>query len=116
MERYWTAARDKVRREGRCRVCGTTYGLQFAHTIGRKHDQCVELEDGSWAVFVDPDDGIPLCAEDHSAYDRRQLTILPVLTHDEQAAAVAHVGIERALHRLTGQRMAPVSIALQARS
>ena len=115
LERYWSDARVKVDREGRCRLCPEVYGLQFAHTIARTHDERVELEDGSIAIYVDPDDGVPLCPQCHADYDARRVSVLEVLTHDEQAAAVAHVGIVRAMHRLTGQRDVPVALPLPAR-
>lgn len=103
-ERYWDAAREKVEREGRCRACGTQFMLQFAHTVGRAHDQVVDLEDGSRILYVDPLDGIPLCIDCHAKYDQRKLSILEHLNEAEQARAVEHLGILRALHRLTGQR------------
>lgn len=97
-----------MRREGRCRLCPEVYGLQAAHTLARKYDEAVELEDGTWAIFVDPDDVIPLCVSCHHDYDLRRVSILEVVSHREQAAAVAHVGIIRALQRLSSQRVAPV--------
>jgi hypothetical protein len=113
MERYWDGALEKIRREGACRVCRTTFFLQAAHTVGRKHDEVVECEDGTRARFVDPLDVIPLCEACHRAYDARELSILEHLSYDEQAAAVEHLGIVRALHRLSGQRdyAAPLRIA-----
>lgn len=110
IDRWWTGALEKVRREGRCRLCPEVYGLQFAHTVARKYDEAVELEDGTYAIFVDPDDGIPLCASCHMDYDMRRVSILEVLSLREQAAAVEHVGIVRALHRLSGQRINPQRI------
>lgn len=88
--------------------------MQAAHTIARKHDEAVELEDGTWAIFVDPDDVIPLCVQCHYDYDHRKVSILEVLSYREQAAAVAHVGIVRALHRLSGTRMTTNAPALEA--
>lgn len=112
IERYWDGALEKIRREGRCRLCPEVYGLQAAHTIARKHDEAVELEDGTLARFVDPDDVIPLCAKCHLDYDARRVNILPVLTPREQSAAVAHIGIVRAYVRFTGQRDSlPESVA-----
>jgi hypothetical protein len=105
IERVWDGALEKVRREGRCRLCPEVYGLMAAHTLARKYDEAVELEDGSWAIFVDPDDVIALCPACHADYDARRVSVLEVLSYREQAAAVAHVGIVRALHRLSGQRM-----------
>jgi hypothetical protein len=109
VERVWIGALEKVRREGRCRLCPEVYGLQAAHTLARKYDEAYELEDGSFAIFVDPDDVIPLCAQCHHDYDMRRVSILEVLTLPEQAAAVAHVGILRALHRLSAQRITPTA-------
>jgi hypothetical protein len=80
------------------------YDLQAAHTVARKYDEAVELEDGTWAIFVDPDDVIPLCVQCHYDYDHRKVSVLPVLTLREQAAAVAHLGVVRALDRLTGSK------------
>lgn len=114
MIRYWDGALEKVRREGRCRLCPEVYDLQAAHTIGRKHDELVECEDGTVAIFVDPDDIVPLCVACHYAYDHRKVSLLEVLTHDEQAAAVSHIGIMRALQRLTGQRMIPHCLPVNA--
>lgn len=111
VERWWGDARAKVEREGRCRLCPEVAGLQFAHTIARTHDQRVELEDGSIAIYVDPDDGVPLCRQCHYDYDMRRVSLLEVLTLNEQAAAVAHVGILRALHRLSGHRYVPILLA-----
>lgn len=96
---------EKIRREGRCRLCPEVYDLEAAHTVARKHDDVFELEDGTLAIFVDPDDVIPLCRACHAEYDARRVSILEVLSLREQAAAVAHLGVVRALHRLTGQRM-----------
>lgn len=98
---------EKVRREGRCRLCPEVYKLQAAHTLARKHDEAVELEDGTWAIFVDPDDVIPLCPSCHHDYDMRRVSVLEVLTLQEQAAAVAHIGIVRAMQRLSAERAVP---------
>lgn len=99
-QRYWDDAVAKVQREGRCRVCGSRSGVEFAHTVGRKYDARVELDDGSVVIYVDPDDGVPLCREHHFAYDRHELSVLEYLSLEEQAAAVLHVGVVRALRRL----------------
>jgi hypothetical protein len=47
---------------------------------------------------------IPLCRDAHRAFDAHRLDILPLLTHEEQAHAVSHLGIVAAYHRLTGRR------------
>ena len=92
MRRDWKAARAKCDHEEVCRVCGQ-YGVEAAHTIGRSHDP----PNGK----VRPEDICPLCPEHHRQYDARQLDILAYLSYEEQAAAVEHVGILRALRRLT---------------
>lgn len=78
--------------EGACRVCKRRGRVEAAHTIGRKHDD----KSGK----VNPLDIVPLCSPCHRDYDARRISILAVMTYDEQAAAVAHVGIVRALKRL----------------
>lgn len=93
MRRDWTAARLKVDREGRCRVCKAPGRVEAAHTIGRKYDP----KDGKVRAV----DCVGLCTHCHRAYDDRRLSILEHLTYEEQAAAVEHVGILRALKRLS---------------
>lgn len=93
--RDWLIARMKVEEERDCRVCDSRERVEAAHTIGRKHDGPV----------VDPADIVPLCQRCHMAYDAHELDLLPYLSHAEQAAAVAHVGIVSATRRLTGSRI-----------
>ena len=101
--RNWTHARDKVLREGVCRVptCEAT-NLDAAHIIGRTHDYTVPLrvtfDEEVWAPGkVWPYRIIPLCSEHHRLQHAGQLDILPLLTIEEQAQAVADAGgIERA--------------------
>ena len=97
--RDWTAARDKVEREGVCRVCGTgSLKLDAAHVIPRS---------------LNPTDGAmleesitPMCRSCHSSYDLHELDLLPYLTIEEQAAAVhAAQGIARAYQLITGDRL-----------
>lgn len=91
--RDWKAARGKCDDEGECRVC-QRYGVEAAHTIGRVHDPA----NGKVRAV----DIVPLCPEHHRLYDGRKFDLLPYLTYEEQAAAVEHVGIVRALRRLSG--------------
>lgn len=49
----------------------------------------------------------PLPRRLHDLYDEKKLDLLPVLTLDEQAHAVKHVGILGALKRLTGETYVP---------
>lgn len=102
-KRYWLAALNKTQAEGRCRCCGARDNVQAAHIIGRSYDEEFELEDGTRWLFVDPEEIVPLCVTCHADYDQRRLNILPVLTLVEQAAAVRLIGMERALHRVSGQ-------------
>jgi 5-methylcytosine-specific restriction endonuclease McrA len=94
--RDWTQARAKVDREAQCRVCGDGRDLQAAHTIGRTYDP---IHGKVQAIDI-----VPLCPGCHRQYDGRTLNLLPYLSHDEQAAAVGHVGIISALRRLTNER------------
>ena len=96
--RDWKAARAKVDDEGECRVCRTGIGLEAAHVIGRSYDPPTGK--------VRPVDIVPLCGPCHRNYDARSLDLLPYLTHEEQAAAVEHVGIIGALRRTGGRQAA----------
>jgi len=111
VKRDWSEAEAKKQREGRCRVCGKQTTLQSAHTVGREHDgstiESLSVIDPDHPDAPDPGtlvrarDIVPLCRDHHTAYDARQLDLLPHLSYDEQAAAVEHLGIVRALKRLT---------------
>jgi hypothetical protein len=95
MRRDWSFARQKVEQEGRCRLahdfeCGGP--LAAAHVIERGRDD---------DMIVDPVDIIPLCTQHHALYDARRVSILHVLSLEEQAAAVCKLGIYRALRRVT---------------
>ena len=92
MRRDWSAARAKCEREGRCRLCRRPGAVEAAHTIGRKNDDK--------SGVVRPVDIIPLCRSCHQGFDARKLSVLAVMDYEEQAAAVGHVGILRALRRL----------------
>lgn len=114
--RDWTDARAKVDHAGRCRVCGLDVdqlaaigrSLEAAHTIGRTHDE-PRPEVSESVLWVNPDHVVELCgpatstATCHAAYDGHRLDLLPLLTTDEQAAAVRSAGtIAAAVRRLTG--------------
>lgn len=101
MKRDWTDAEAKKRAEGKCRYCGATGVVQSAHVIGREHDEPRWIDQPD-VLYVHPDDVVPLCREHHDLYDARQLDILSVLTRAEQARAVLHVGLMRALKRICG--------------
>ena len=98
------AARQKLEREGMCRVCGDQNldHLDCAHTWDRSL--------GS-SGFDTPELCVPLCSKIkggtgcHDRYDARRLDLLPHLSLDEQVALVrAAGGIERARNRAIGQR------------
>jgi hypothetical protein len=110
VKRDWISARAKVEQEGGCRVCGTNRRVEAAHIIGREHDRdsrngLVANRDPE-AYFVRPDRIVPLCgpATDsttcHGKYDAHRLDLLPYLTREEEAQAVADVGLENARMRL----------------
>ena len=99
------AAREKVDNDPRgCLGCGERRPskLDAAHVIDRS------LFPGQG--FDEPDGVVPLCsrikggAGCHDAYDAHRLDILPSLTLDEQAAAVAKVGMRAAFVRTTATR------------
>ena len=78
------AAREKVEREGRCRVCHGTRGLEAAHLWRRSQGA---------SGFDNPDEIVPLCnalrgAGCHEAFDAGSLDLLGLLTVDEELAAV----------------------------
>ncbi len=108
LRRDWSAARAKLEREGKCRVCGTTRDLQCSHTIGRKYqDVPVVGPRGGKVWLVKEDAVVPLCGPTpqgcHGKYDRRELDLLPYLSVEEQVYAVECAGgIVRAFRRLTG--------------
>lgn len=96
------AAREKVEREGGCRVCGAPADVcDAAHTWNRGQ---------GGAGFDDPDAVVPLCSRIkggdgcHDDYDAHRLDLLPYLTADEQVALVRYAGsIERARDRAIGR-------------
>lgn len=100
--RDWKEARAKVDREGCCRVCQSPVDVQAAHVIGRRNDECVVGPRGGSRRLVRAVDVVPLCPRHHDAYDRRELDLLPYLTWEEQAAAVASCGLAGAVRRICG--------------
>ena len=75
-----------------CRLHGLACGpTDAAHIVDRSLGGC---DDAACTI--------PLCRTAHEAYDAHELDILPLLTYDEQAHAVGHLGILRALERITG--------------
>lgn len=100
----WTQARAKVCAEARCRVCRRTDAdlagvehLEAAHTIGRAHD----ASEGRVRAV----DTVPLCTMCHRGYDSRLVSIVGYLSPAEEAAAVEHVRLERALRRLSSGKL-----------
>lgn len=95
LRRDFQFARAKVDAEGACRLHGegSCQGpLAAAHVVERSRDD---------DLIVDPMDIVPLCTLHHQLYDARRVSILHVLTLEEQAAAVRKLGIYRALRRVT---------------
>lgn len=109
MKRDYSLAREKVDGESRCRVCAipnSVKPVEAAHLIARARVR-PGLEHGEH-----PDNIVPLCGGPngcHSAYDLRQLDVLPFIDRHEQAKAVELAGgILSALERLTNTKWAPV--------
>lgn len=90
--RDWTLCREKVEREGSCRNCGDTQGLQAAHTIRR-----------SQGGGQSEDSVIPLCVHCHAMEHAGALDLLPLLTRAEELEAVRVVGLSRAYRMLGGE-------------
>lgn len=111
IRRRWDKARAKVEQEGVCRACGSPYGLEAAHVVGRVHDAKPPLR-GDWKSTnsrsapyeVAPDRVIPLCHECHqgpNGQHANRLDLLPLLSLHEQIQAVADAGgISRAYQLL----------------
>ncbi len=92
--------RGKVSLEAQCRVCKIEAGyavLDPAHVCDRSLGGC----DAPTCV-------VSLCRRCHSLYDLHQLDLLPFVSWEEQAHAVGHLGLLRALERLTNRKWAEV--------
>lgn len=106
--RSWAQAREKVEKEGCCRVCGESEPLEAAHLIGRHADPELYGPRGGVIRFVLPESIVPLCGSTperrgcHQTYDERKLDLLPYLSIEEQCEATrAAGGIALAYKRLT---------------
>lgn len=90
--------RAKVKDGIWCRHCGGGgyRRLTPAHVVDRSIGGC-----------DDPLCVVPLCLTCHALYDGGKLDLLPVLRLDEQAHAVSHLGILRALKRITNEEWGP---------
>lgn len=83
--------RAKIRHAA-CRFCLRT-PVDPAHVTSRAQGGC-----------NDPDCVIALCREHHRQYDEGWLDVLPLLSREEQAHAVGHLGLLGALYRVTNVR------------
>lgn len=111
-ERDWSDARAKIEAEGRCRVCGRDDAdlralgrpaherVEAAHVIGRAYDG--PHPDGRPGRWVNPDDVVPLCTEDHRDYDAHRLNLAPYLKPVEYVRATRLVGHGPAERRIMG--------------
>ena len=97
LRRDWRAAREKVDREGTCRACGVAGPLEAAHVIGRSHD----ITDHEREILVVPERIVPLAAAAIELQHRNELEMVPLLSRAEQVQAVADVGLEGAMQRLS---------------
>jgi 5-methylcytosine-specific restriction endonuclease McrA len=100
LRRDWRAAREKVDREGCCRACGVAGHLEAAHVIGRRHDYDIGSANER-NILVLPERIVPLCRRCHEKDHRGELEWLPILSRAEQVQAVADVGLEGAMQRLS---------------
>lgn len=112
----WKEAREKVEREGKCRVCSRSAAalaadglrLEAAHLAPRQFDE-IDRELVDPVRVVDPHNVVGLCGPAttsmscHGRFDGGVLDILPYLTKDEQAAVVRRIGIVAAMRRLLGE-------------
>jgi len=55
----------------------------------------------------DPVCVVALCRRCHRRYDEEAFDLLPYLTTKQQQHAVSHIGLSRALARITGGKIAP---------
>jgi hypothetical protein len=92
--RNWTFARAKVSKEGFCRKCGTSNGVQAAHILGRAYDN---------GVVVLPCAIVPLCPSCHRQYDDHELDLWPYLTTIERRRAIHRLGEGDARRRISGR-------------
>lgn len=94
------AQRLKVEAQG-CRLHGDRCPgpVDPAHVIDRSIGGCDDVR----CV-------VGLCRLVHSSYDDHRFDVLPLLTLDEQAHAVEHLGLLRALRRVTGTRWQPSDV------
>lgn len=108
VRRDWSDARRKVEDEGRCRLCSATgVRLEAAHILGRRYDRPRVAGSSTKVLYCHPDSIIPLCGSTpdrvgcHYRYDAGEVSILAVLTPDEQIRAVQDAGgIELARRRI----------------
>ncbi len=104
LRRDWSDARQKIEDSGpSCRLCSIAgVKIDAAHVMGRRYDR-PRVEGSSTKVrYVHPDSVIPLCADQivegkvrrgcHSKYDAGEVSILAVLTLEEQIRAVEEAG------------------------
>lgn len=90
------AQRLKVREAGRCLICGMPNVVPM-HVIDRSLGGC-----------DDPLCVVAGCGQCHRSYDEGDLDLLPFLEpafRAEQAHAVMHLGMARALRRITNTRL-----------
>lgn len=111
--RDWSDARQKVQEEGRCRLCSVVgVKLDAAHVLGRRYDRPRVAGSSTKVLYVHPDSIVPLCSDHvtddnkvrpgcHYRYDAGEVSILAVLTPDEQVRAIQDAGgIELARRRI----------------
>jgi hypothetical protein len=122
VRRDWSDARRKIEDEGRCRLCSVTgVKIDAAHVLARRYDRPRVAGSSTKVLYVHPDSVLPLCSDSvvesstgpdgvpenrvrpgcHTRYDAGEVSILAVLTPDEQLRAVQDAGgIELARRRI----------------
>ena len=87
-ERIWPEE-TLAKKEQVCINCGRS-GVELAHVTGRIHDR--PRTEGAKTVYVEPESGVPLCPDDHRAYDAHELDIVSALETPEMVRAVEDTG------------------------
>lgn len=102
-KRVWIEMRAKVAREGECRNCGTTLGVEAAHLVPRSRL-------GPNKGAEDARNCIPLCGDFqngcHRAYDEHRLAVRGLLRPEEIAYMVELVGEGETARRIDADRKA----------
>lgn len=111
-DRDWSAAREKVDREGACRAANLHEGpcegaLEAAHIGWRRLD----TRGNGGRLVVLSVRIVPLCTKAHRLYDAHELDLTSVLFPSECSQLVLDVGLVTAVRRISGK--GPDELALE---